>query len=218
MLLSLDIFSATNYTEIIYLWIYNYFYLWYFTLHLIYSTNIRTIKFEFHILSPSAEKWVWIEPDFSSFYCATNVFSMRRSDLEYHLIRPFFLLLLQKIKEISPQQQSIGYLKPTWIGFRLPNSQPPATLQFLCIYSTIYLQLASLSGPMVLGGLGRLRMTSLASWDFSTILSFNLTAVCIRRTLEDSLKKKAIPFSLISSQVQVLLKYERKSIFLIHKQ
>ena len=132
--------------------------------------------------------------------------------------KALFLLLLQKIKEISPQQQSIGYLKPTWIGFRLPNSQPPATLQFLCIYSTIYLQLASLSGPMVLGGLGRLRMTSLASWDFSTILSFNLTAVCIRRTLEDSLKKKAIPFSLISSQVQVLLKYERKSIFLIHKQ
>ena len=111
-------------------------------------------------------------------------------------------LLLEKIKEISPQQQSIGYLKPTQIGFRLPNSQPPAALQFLCIYSTIYLQLASLSGPMVLGGLGRLRMTSLASWDFSTILSFNLTAVCIRRTLEDSLKKKAIPFSLISSQVR----------------
>ena len=103
--------------------------------------------------------------------------------------KALFLLLLQKIKEISPQQQSIGYLKPTWIGFRLPNSQPPAALQFLCIYSTIYLQLASLSGPMVLGGLGRLRMTSLASWDFSTILSFNLTAVCIRRTLEDSLKK-----------------------------
>ena len=108
--------------------------------------------------------------------------------------KALFLLLLQKIKEISPQQQSIGYLKPTWIGFRLPNSQPPATLQFLCIYSTIYLQLASLSGPMVLGGLGRLRMTSLASWDFSTILSFNLTAVCIRRTLEDSLKKKSNSF------------------------
>ena len=200
MLLSLHLFSATNYTEIIYLWIY-YFYLWYFTLHLIYSTNSRNIKFEFHILSPSAEKWVWIEPDFSSFYChylmtfqssATNVFSMR-SDLEYHLIRTFFLLL-EKIKEISPQQQSIGYLKPTQIGFRLPNSQPPAALQFLCIYSTIYLQLASLSGPMVLGGLGRLRMTSLASWDFSTILSFNLTAVCIRRTLEDSLKKKQFLF------------------------
>ena len=93
MLLSLHIFSATNYTEIIYLWIYNYFYLWYFTLHLIYSTNIRTIKFEFHILSPSAEKWVWIEPDFSSFYSATNVFSMRRSDLEYHLIRPFVVVV-----------------------------------------------------------------------------------------------------------------------------
>ena len=64
----------------------------------LYSTNIRTIKFEFHILSPSAEKWVWIEPDFSSFYSATNVFSMRRSDLEYHLIRPFFVVVVAKNK------------------------------------------------------------------------------------------------------------------------
>ncbi len=51
-------------------------------------------------------------------------------------------------------------------------------------------QLASLSGPMVLGGLGRLRMTSLASWDLLTITSFRRTAVCMRRTLEDSFLKK----------------------------
>ena len=125
MLLSLHIFSATNYTEIIYLWIY-YFYLWYFTLHLIYSTNIRTIKFEFHILSPSAEKWVWIEPDFSSFYChylmifqssATNVFSMR-SDLEYHPIRTFFFVVgkskgnfstatVNRVSETNPNRVSV---------------------------------------------------------------------------------------------------------------
>merc|ERR1712029_1047169 len=40
---------------------------------------------------------------------------------------------------------------------------------------------------MVFGGLGKLRMTSLASWDRATITSFSLTAVCIRRTFEDSL-------------------------------
>ena len=58
-----------------------------------------------------------------------------------------------------------------------------------------HLQLASLSVPITLGGLGRLRMTSLASWDFSTMTSFNLTAVCILRTLEDSLQKKKLNFN-----------------------
>ena len=54
----------------------------------------------------------------------------------------------------------------------------------------MYLQLASLSGPTVFGGLGKLRMTSLASWDLATITSLSLTAVCIRRTFEDSLRDK----------------------------
>lgn len=55
------------------------------------------------------------------------------------------------------------------------------------VYSNRYdLQLESLSGPMVFGGLGRLRMTSLASCDLLTMTSFNLTAVCMRRTLEES--------------------------------
>lgn len=49
------------------------------------------------------------------------------------------------------------------------------------------LQLASLSGPMTLGGLGKLRMTNFASCDFATMTSLSLTAVCILRTLEDSL-------------------------------
>ncbi len=49
-------------------------------------------------------------------------------------------------------------------------------------------QLASLSGPMVFGGLGRLSMTSLASCDLLTMTSLSLTAVCIRRTLEESLR------------------------------
>jgi len=47
-------------------------------------------------------------------------------------------------------------------------------------------QLASLSGPIVLGGLGKLRMTSLASCDLLTMASFSRTAVCIRRTLDES--------------------------------
>merc|ERR1712086_294580 len=51
----------------------------------------------------------------------------------------------------------------------------------------MYLQLASFSGVPFLGGLGKLRMTSLASWDLATITSLSLTAVCIERTFEDSL-------------------------------
>lgn len=50
------------------------------------------------------------------------------------------------------------------------------------------LQLESLSGPIVFGGEGRLRMTSLASCDLLTMTSFSRTAVCIRRTLEVSLR------------------------------
>jgi hypothetical protein len=42
---------------------------------------------------------------------------------------------------------------------------------------------------MVFGGLGRLRMTNFDSCDFATMTSFSLTAVCMRRTLEDSLKR-----------------------------
>ena len=40
-----------------------------------------------------------------------------------------------------------------------------------------------------LGGPGRFSMTSLASCDFSTMVSFSLTAVCMRRTLWESLEK-----------------------------
>ncbi len=40
-----------------------------------------------------------------------------------------------------------------------------------------------------LGGPGRLRMTSCARWDFSTIASFRRTAVCILRTFPVSLKR-----------------------------
>ena len=49
------------------------------------------------------------------------------------------------------------------------------------------LQLESLSGPMVFGGLGRLRMTSLASCDLLTMASLSLTAVCMRLTFEEFL-------------------------------
>ena len=49
-----------------------------------------------------------------------------------------------------------------------------------------YLQLESLSCPIILGGLGRFKMTNLASCDLLTMASFKRTAVCIRRTLEDS--------------------------------
>ncbi len=42
---------------------------------------------------------------------------------------------------------------------------------------------------MVLGGLGKLRMTSFASCDLFTMTSLSLTAVCMRRTLEDSFLK-----------------------------
>lgn len=41
-----------------------------------------------------------------------------------------------------------------------------------------------------LGGPGMLRRTSRASWDLLTMTSLSLTAVCIRRTLEWSLKKR----------------------------
>ena len=50
----------------------------------------------------------------------------------------------------------------------------------------LHLQFESLSGPMFFGGLGRLRMTSFASCDLFTMTSFSLTAVCMRRTLEES--------------------------------
>ena len=75
---------------------------------------------------------------------------------------------------------------------RLLKFLPMRLLPFLCCNANNgkngYSQLASLSGPMALGGLGRLRMTNLASWDLATMTSFNFTAVCIRRTLEDSLR------------------------------
>ena len=75
---------------------------------------------------------------------------------------------------------------------RLLKFLPLRLLPFLCCNANNgkngYSQLASLSGPMALGGLGRLRMTNLASWDLATMTSFNFTAVCIRRTLEDSLR------------------------------
>ena len=72
-------------------------------------------------------------------------------------------------------------------------SSEEVELQFL-VYITISiqskfsgnifnLQLASLSSPMVFGGLGRLRMTSLASCDLLTMASFKRTAVCMRRML-----------------------------------
>ena len=53
----------------------------------------------------------------------------------------------------------------------------------------VYLQFESRSCPMCLGGLGRFKMTNLASCDLLTMASFNRTAVCIRRTLEDSVLK-----------------------------
>ena len=56
-----------------------------------------------------------------------------------------------------------------------------------------YLQLESLSGPMTLGGDGRFRMTSFASCDLLTMASLSLTAVCIRRTLEDDSRPLLLP-------------------------
>lgn len=73
------------------------------------------------------------------------------------------------------------------------------------------LQLESLSGPIVFGGLGKLRMTSLASWDLLTITSFNRTAVCMRRTLEDSLlqNKSIIRIEKDKQEEKSLSKLER---------
>lgn len=49
------------------------------------------------------------------------------------------------------------------------------------------LQLLSRSNRVSLGGPGKFKMTNWASCDLFTITSFNLTAVCIRRTLSSSL-------------------------------
>lgn len=53
--------------------------------------------------------------------------------------------------------------------------------------NTKYLQLLSRSNRVSLGGPGKFKITSWASCDLFTITSFNLTAVCIRRTLSSSL-------------------------------
>ena len=66
--------------------------------------------------------------------------------------------------------------------------------------------LASRSSPMVFGGLGKLRMTSLASWDLLTMASLRRTAVCMRRMLfVDSLILKTfntVSFKFLSALIR----------------
>ncbi len=73
----------------------------------------------------------------------------------------------------------------------MQNLKKKLLLDYLhvCIYEYRIVQRIQFCSPASdLGGPGRLRMTSLASWDFSTITSFSRTAVCIRRTLRLSLQ------------------------------
>lgn len=51
----------------------------------------------------------------------------------------------------------------------------------------LYSQLLSRSSRVSFGGPGKFKITNCASCDLFTITSFNLTAVCIRRTLSSSL-------------------------------
>ena len=70
---------------------------------------------------------------------------------------------------------------PWPISKMIPPSPPPTSrrIQFN-------------SPASVLGGAGKFKMTSWASWDFSMMTSFSLTAVCMRRIFFLSLENKNI--------------------------
>ena len=73
------------------------------------------------------------------------------------------------------------------------------------------IQLDSFSKAGSLGGPGKLNMTNFASDDLLLITSFNLTAVCIRRTLPSSLKITitTIIIMIINSTLISRIKYSR---------